>query len=222
MATISRGGGLFHRFCQEVGVNECDSISLFDHHNVIDELRRNTAIKVGLDMDHFDEQCSVLLSYGHMHRRNVFSRENDWYPMVAEMDGYIFTDVRRGQSERVEVYQNSWMREICHERGYEPNSIVGMTGDKGQAAYLLGRPVILFDDKEENVSQVLSASNFNAGCVVRIGSLAGRRVCCNTLAQPQVSRNPLEWCDMAKRFHEDVLRASALETHRRLEQIRRC
>ena len=64
MATISRVGKFFRQFCHKDCVNECVLVSLFDHHNVMDELEGNTAIKVGLDLDHFDDQCSVVLSNG--------------------------------------------------------------------------------------------------------------------------------------------------------------
>ena len=173
---VSSGRNILRQFCWDVGIDECASISLFDHHNVIDEMKENEAKKLGVDLDHLMDHRSVLLSYGHMHRRETFYQDRPYFPMVAEMDGYIFTDTTRGQTEKVAVYQHEWMRNVCDDKGYEQCTIIGMTGDKGQAASLLGKPAILFDDKEDNVCQVLQADIRNKGCVVRIGSRSGQRV----------------------------------------------
>ena len=115
---------------------------MFDHHNVVDELEENKAKKLGVDLDHLVEHRSGLLSYRHMHRRETFCQERPHFPIVSEMDGYIFTDKRWGQSTEVRVYQHPWMRNVCDDKGYEQCAIIGMTGDKGQAASLLGKPAI--------------------------------------------------------------------------------
>ena len=89
-----------------------------------------------------------------------------------------------------------------------------MSGDKGQAASLLGKPAILFDDKEENVCQVLQVDVRNAGCVVRVGTQAHRGVRRSILTPFSVSRNPSECFEMSKQFHDSVTRTAALEQHR--------
>ena len=96
------------------------------------------------------------------------------------------------------------MKNVCDDQCRKQCAIIGMTGDKGQAASLLGKPAILFDDKEDNVLQVLQADTRNEGCVVRIGSRATHRVKNYDSERFHVSSNPSEWFDMSKRFHETI------------------
>lgn len=218
--TVSSGRRILQEFRRDTGIDECSSISLFDHHNVIDEMDVHTAVEVGVALDHLTDHRSVLLSYGHMHRLEAFASGRDCFPMVAEMDGYIFTDHRRRRSNVVEVYQHEWMKDVCDDKGYEQCAIIGITGDKGQAASILGKPAILFDDKEENIDQVIRADNRNAGCVVRIGSTAHHGVRRCMPERSSVSREPAEWYDLSRRFHESVVRADALDIHRRTTTMR--
>lgn len=212
---------LLQQFCDETGVTNSASVSLFDHHNVIDEMDWDTAKKVGVALDHLKDHASVLLSYGHSHRREAFLDDRPCYPMIAEMDGYIFTDVPQNSTNVVRVYQHDWMKNICNDRGYAQCAIIGVSGDKGQAASLLGKPAILFDDKEENIRQVLQADERNAGCLVRVGSNASRPIRWSAFtpfwtayAPPSVSMDPAAWCELSVKFRNKTARAAALEQHR--------
>ena len=98
---ISSGRDILQDFLFDTGIDECSSISLFDYHNVIDEMKEDEAKKLGVDLDHLMDYRSVLLSHGHMHRRETFCQERAYFPMVVEMDGYVFTGNRQGQSAEV-------------------------------------------------------------------------------------------------------------------------
>ena len=57
--------------------------------------------------------------------------------MLAEMDGYIFTDDRYNESAAVDVYQDDWMTGDRDDKGRRQCTIIGVSGDKGQVAELL-------------------------------------------------------------------------------------
>ena len=178
---IASGEDLFHRFCEHTGLNTVSSISFFDHHNVVDTIEdKNDAEKIGIALSHLDDHGSVLLSYsqpGSPHRENAFERYHCFFPMINELDGYIFIDFRDNANSAVHVYQEDWMKWNDHDdKGHLKCSIIGVAGDKGQIAELFGIPAIIFDDKENNVRKVMQAGGKNAGCVVRLGSKMGHEV----------------------------------------------
>ena len=70
---IASGRYIFDQFCNDTGLVQCNSVSLYDHHNVVDQMSKNTAIEVGVDLDHLVDHCSFLLSYGFSHRRDLFA-----------------------------------------------------------------------------------------------------------------------------------------------------
>ena len=71
----------------------------------------------------------------------------------------------------------------------EPN-MVCISGDKGDAAQLLGLPMILFDDREDNLVDVVNkGSKHNVGVVVRRGDAQFKRV--HRRNQHLVINNPL-------------------------------
>ena len=58
---------------------------------------------------------------------------------------------------------------VWRNRGMEFN-MVCISGDKGDAAQLLGLPLIIFDDKEDNIVDVVNkGTRSNLGVVVRRG-----------------------------------------------------
>ena len=177
---IASGTDLFYRFCEHTGLHTVDSISFFDHHNVVDTIMdERTAVTLGVDLSYLDDHGSVLLSYsgkGSPHRPNAFDDHNVFFPMINEMDGFIFTDLRERERAAVHVYQEDWMETFSHDdKGRLKCDIVCVEGDKGQAAELFEVPSIMFDDQENNVRKVMLAGPRNAGCVVRIGHVNDRR-----------------------------------------------
>ena len=112
-----------------------------------------------------------------------------YHPMVAECDGHIFTDYREGHHRDVDVYREPWMKSNC----------VVVRGDKGQVADLMRKPVLLFDDKEENIDLLRSRSSSDRpldGVLVRRGRNVGRPVPPGYLCE----NDPREWVQICRRF----------------------
>ena len=130
-----------------------------------------------------------MCSYGHEHRQRSLDPRNGYYPLVAECDGYIFTDHRAGFYGNVDVYRDPWM----------PLNCIGVRGDKGQAADLLKKPVLLFDDGEENIDRMRIRSRDSTplnGILVRRGRKSHR------LVPPSYAclNDPREWVQICRRF----------------------
>ena len=112
-----------------------------------------------------------------------------YHSMVAECDGHIFTDYREGYHRSVDVYREPWMATNC----------VVVRGDKGQVAELMRKPVLLFDDNEENIDLLRIRSSSESpldGVLVRRGNKAGRFV------PPgyRCENDPREWVQICKKF----------------------
>ena len=148
------GGGVCIRKGTEVWREFCDATRLryyrdglcvlIDLHHVIDTMDHEESISLGVTLDHIEKATTILCSFGHAHRRKAFDITAEFYPIINECDGYIFTDYRQGYYESVDVYREPWMAKNC----------VGVRGDKGQVAKLIGLPVLLFDDNEDNIDLV--------------------------------------------------------------------
>ena len=149
---ILGGRHILAQFCIDIGLADCTSVSLYDHHNVVGEMSEDIAIQTGVHLDHLDDHCSLLLSHGFAHRREAFDDRWAYHRMIELLDGYIFIDVHYNRVPEVHVYQDDWMKQIR-----EDCIVVGVTGDKGQVAQLLNKPAIIFDDRKENVLQVIDA-----------------------------------------------------------------
>ena len=79
----------------------------------------------------------------------------------------IFTDTKENDSDQVDVYR---VMEI--NQGRDAN-IIGFTGNKGQAAELLERPSLMFDNREINIDRFTERSTSRkrmGGILVRVGS----------------------------------------------------
>ena len=123
---IRKGQHIWDEFYREVQVRTADTIGFFDKHDVVDELNRDQAIYAGEDIDRIPGVRSILLSFGRKHRKASFKHCEQWYPFVAMLDGYIFTDYRECWRNQVDVYRENWMGRNC----------IAIRGDKGQAAEL--------------------------------------------------------------------------------------
>ena len=194
---VAGGRCIFDQFCNDTGLVQCNSVSLYDHPNVVDQMSKNTAIEVGVDLDHLVDHCSFLLSYGFSHRRDAFDDCRTCYPMIELLDGYIFTDIRHNQSSVVHVYQDSWMREICKRC-----IVIGVRGDKGQVAQLLNKPAIIFDDREDNVRQVIAARHGNEGVHVRLRRRFEHEWTHQDQCLFKVSESCAEWPIMSMQFRD--------------------
>ena len=98
--------------------------ALFNHHHVVDTFSHLEACTVGVELHQYPVLGSDLCSLGRGNRQKVFVEDVPYRPMIAELDGLIFTDCRAGRRAHVDVYRERLMTQNC----------VGITGDKGQVA----------------------------------------------------------------------------------------
>ena len=98
----------------------------------------------------------MVVSYLCSKDKEVQAHEQPYWPMIAELDGYIFCDVDVRHFTTVDVYRDDWM-------GPMGPKCVGVKGDKGQVASLLRKPTILFDDKEDNVQRSATSEPIDYG-----------------------------------------------------------
>ena len=162
---------------------------MLDHHGVIDTMTPQQARHTGVDLDHCNEVTTLMCSFGRQHRRDAMNTRAAYHSMVAECDGHIFTDYPLGHQRSVDVYRESWMGSNC----------VGVRGDKGQVAELMRKPVLLFDDKEDNIDLLRLRSSSESpldGVLVRRGKKAGRSVPPGYLCE----NDPREWVQICIRF----------------------
>ena len=192
--SIRHGHDQWREFCECTGLNHYPDgvVVFFDQHNVVDTMTFDEACDTGTSLDHIENVNVFICSYGRDHREETYSQEVEWCPMVAECDGYIFTDYCEGYYQSIDVYRDDWM---------EPNTI-GVKGDKGQIAKLMNKPVLLFDDREDNIERLRQRSSADAyldGVVVRRGTKAHRRVNPGFV----IENNCNEWINIVRRFAED-------------------
>lgn len=159
---IFRGQRIWDESCKAASIASANTVVLFDKHDVVDTLNNQQAIQAGEAIDYMPGIRSVLLSYGRDNRKGSFNPAERWRPYISCLDGYISTDYPDCWLNNVEAYGENWMPLHC----------IAIRGDKGQAAELLGKPALLFDDKEHNVDLVRSRSSHRNkldGVVVRMG-----------------------------------------------------
>jgi hypothetical protein len=149
--------------------------------DVINELGREAAISIGTDLD-YGPVDFVVCSYGRGHVDDTMKKSAPSAPFVHSAAGHIFTDHREHWHDRVDVRRDP----------FEPLTTIHIRGDKGDAAALLGCPVLLFDDKERNLDQVVAKGvRGSDGVLVRQGRHAYRRV--DTKWKDLVCRDPWRW-----------------------------
>ena len=202
---IRSGHKVWNEFLQATGINVANTVALFDKHDVIDTLNREEAIESGCDLEHGVGVRNLVCSYGTCHRKETFDKNKVWYPFVNEMDGFIFTDQRKAEGRyynQINIYREDWMGITC----------IGVKGDKGQVAELIGKPVVLFDDKEENIRLLRDRSTAHTvmdGVVVRRGNKCGKRI------QPgfEICNEARLWAEMVKKFDRNHGRGYGYEVH---------
>ena len=186
---IRHGNAVWNEFWAHL--QYANTLAMFDKHHVVDAMTFKEAVYVGVELDHIQGMAGIVCSFGFKHRQQLFTPGAPWAPMVAECEGYVFTDYPTGNYRDVDVYREVWMAKNC----------IGVRGDKGQVASLLRRPCILFDDQEDNVQQLQDRStNFQPleGIVVRRGRKRNDRVREGYLW----STDCLEWPDLLRDFNE--------------------
>ena len=107
--TIRDGQHIWDEFYQELQARTADTIGFYDKHDVVDELNEDQAVYAGEELDRIPEVRTVLLSFGRKRRKASFRYWEQWYPFVAMLDGYIFTDYRECWRNHVDVYREDWM-----------------------------------------------------------------------------------------------------------------
>ena len=191
---IRHGYDLWREFCECTGLNIYPDgvVVFFDKHNVVDTMTFDEACDTGISLDHMEKVTSFICSYGRNRREETFSQCVPWCAMIAECDGHIFTDYRVGYRGFVDVYREDWME----------RTTIGVRGDKGQIAQLMGKAVLLFDDKEENIERLRIRSlnaNYLDGVVVRRGRKANHPVAHGFV----VESNCEAWVNIVQQFSED-------------------
>jgi hypothetical protein len=174
---------------------------MLDQNNVVNALSFNEAKIVGVALDHLNYDTrripTILCSYG-MDRSHEAFEEWDYYPVINELWGFVFTDVRSHDGKNVEVYP---FRDL-------PDRFAGkairITGDKSHISRLMGIPTILFDDKEDNIYYHAQGHPNNMGIVVPwllrgTNRIHKRR----TRAGYRYEADPERWSAIIHRFGSD-------------------
>ena len=149
-------------------------VMAFDKHNVVDTMNPEESLRfVGLrNQVHFKNNLGgalVLLSRGTSRWTDALE-EGDQTVFYRCADFLIYTEKINRDPDRdgpVSIWRYPEME----------SHMICINGDKGDAAQLLGLPMILFDDKEENLTDIIDKGHRqNVGVVVRRGEAVNRRI----------------------------------------------
>jgi len=172
---------------QATGLRLCDSgkvwpiqfAALFDFHDVLDSLNPQEAFVLGVHLEHLSNRKNFipcfLCSFGKAHAEKAFEviKPAGWasdlestLPWSEMLDGCVFTDVRKNDTDKFEVYRPKWY----------PETAIRITGDKSDISRFLNIPTLLFDDKEENITIHSKGHRENKGVVVKRGRKARHQV----------------------------------------------
>ena len=180
---VRRGRDLWDDFLHatELDSNLVEAAVILDYHNVVDTMSFDEAADLGTQLDSIGSTQIILCSYAKDNDRRtaVFNDTLLWAPLIHECDGYVFTDYPTSRHLSVDVYQDAWMIDLARERFRDPSMCIGVRGDKGQVAALIGKPCILFDDQEDNIDLLRERSTDRVpldGFVVRRGRKHSRTV----------------------------------------------
>ena len=150
---VRRGRREWNEFVDATGIEDYPVIAAFDMHDVIDTLTHDQSMELGVDLEHGYVPFG-LMSKGKKHNDEVWDCRQK--PFIYESDFIVFTRQSCNEYNGVDVYRESnW-----------PDNCIRISGDKGSISRLLDRPVLLFDDKEENIDALPPRSE---GLVVRRG-----------------------------------------------------
>ena len=148
---IDGGYELWREFLEASNMRYWRCAAALDLHNVIDTLTWDQASHIGIHIDHNHHLGGLMLSKGRQYREGCLNADHAYWPLVDQLDGFIFTDYDKGRHNTVRIYRDTWMM---------PDTIA-VKGDKGQIAQLLGIPCLLFDDKWQNIDLMRERSSKN-------------------------------------------------------------
>ena len=77
---------------------------------------------------------------------------------------------------------------------------IGVQGDKGQVAQLFGKPVLLFDDKEDNIDLLRQRSIQPEAPLDGIVVKRGRKAHHHVRRNYRYENDPLLWADCVRNF----------------------
>ena len=197
------GNAILREFKEVTQVRFAEGFGCFDMNGVVNTLRcQDEAQRTGVALDHVEDACCFILSYGHVHRRDaVFPRQHEpWASFINEMDGLMFTDFRDGQrNER----RDRWMyKQHVYREPWMPPQAIGIHGCKGHVPWLFGKntrenmPILLFDDQPANLAEVQNRDRLSGGTLVD----RKRRQPDAILRQLWVEDNPARWAGWLERF----------------------
>ena len=128
-------------------VCQAPAVALFDKHGVIDTLDETEAQESGIDMDHAHMPYGLCSWAGRGRARETCNGCFPWSIFLDSCDFLIFTDevVNSDSDGRIDVYRD---RDL-------PDKAIRIRGDKGDAAHLLGVPVVVFDDRVDHLRTML-------------------------------------------------------------------
>ena len=183
LVSVRRGRQLWDDFLHatELDSHLVEAAVILDYHDVVDTMSFDEAADLGTQLDSIGSTQIILCSYAKDNDRRtaVFNDTLLWAPLIHECDGYVFTDYPTSRHLSVDVYQDAWMIDLARERFRDPSMCIGVRGDKGQVAALIGKPCIMFDDQEDNIDLLRERSTDRVpldGFVVRRGRKHSRAV----------------------------------------------
>jgi len=199
---IIHGLDILEQWIDHCHLRSAVCLALFDHNDVVNTLSREEAVVAGIELDHLsganDNMPCLLCSYGRAHSHEVFLSTNAYLPFLEELDGYVFTDVRKFTGNEITVYREAQL----------PPDAIRITGDKGCVSHLFrGRhriptilfndiPTILFDDKEDAIDAHRRGHSQNEGFVVK----RGRKRSHHHRAQYDYAADPHRWVELVRLF----------------------
>ena len=188
---VVHGLDTWEEWIDDCGLGGVKCVALFDHNDVVNTLSREEAIVTGIDLDHLSGANGympcLLCSYGRFHAHKPFLQTNPYLPFVEQLDGYVFTDVRRFTGSEVKVYRDDDL----------PIDAIRITGDKACVSRLLDVPTVLFDDKEDAIDAHRMGHPQNRGFVVK----RGRKRCHRYWASDfDYAADPRMWVELVREF----------------------
>ena len=156
--------GLWRSWHEQNIAPEMISVMAFDKNNVLDRMCWDHAGKLICVRTH--NNALAVVSRSTKRWGEVFDTKLEWHLAARAADINIFTEtIHHAGPVRVFRLDGMLANTIC------------INGDKGDVAALIGLPMLLFDDREENLDDVLKKGISGCeGVLVRRRSASQRRV----------------------------------------------
>ena len=144
---------------------------LLDQHDIIDTFTRADAWAVS-NMLMLASLPYLIVTFDPnlTHAFRLYDKDAPYWPIVAGSVGQIFTMERCSPADLI-------VASGLTIEGCKKDSALVLSGDKGDVAHLLNRPVFMLDDKDLNVNLVIAKGvPGSGGALVRRGRLAKMEV----------------------------------------------